>query len=54
VLCCRLAVTLPEVVYDLPGKVKAKRLMQKAVGYCHTIVSVRKTHSISCDAIVYY
>lgn len=35
----QLAVTLPEVVYDLPGKVKAKRLMQKAVGYVHTIVS---------------
>lgn len=35
----RLAVTLPEVVYDLPGKVKAKRLMQKAIGYVHTIVS---------------
>ena len=35
----RLAVTLPEVVYDLPGKIKAKRLMQKAVGYVHTIVS---------------
>ena len=30
---------MPEVVYDLPGKVKAKRLMQKAEGYVHTIVS---------------
>jgi len=35
----RLQVTMPEVVYDLPGKVKAKRLLQKAVGYEYTIVS---------------
>ena len=35
----RLQVTLPEVVYDLPGKIKAKRLLQKAVGYVYTIVS---------------
>ena len=35
----RLSVTLPTVEYDLPGKVKAKRLMQRAVGYVHTVVS---------------
>ena len=35
----KLAVLPPTVAYDLPGKVKAKRLLQKATGYVHTIVS---------------
>jgi len=34
-----LQVQPPTVEYDLPGKVKARRLMQKATGYLHTIVS---------------